>query len=144
MSQQPPTAPSTAPSNRAEVNASFQADDTTEVRGVVRIAPAVLIKLIETTVKGIPGVVDLKQRRRHKSDEDKSRPGKSFDDGTVRVTVDGDQITTDMAISVARGTNIARLTREIQGEVGESAGRMLGMTVRSVNIFVEDIVDPAP
>jgi uncharacterized alkaline shock family protein YloU len=129
--------------NKAEVNATFQADDSTEVRGTVRIAPAVLIQLIETTVSEISGVIELKPRRRRKNDDTPPPIGKSYDDGKVRVSVDGDQIEADISISVARGTNVATLADEIRREVGVAAGRMLGMTVRTVNIYIDDIVDPA-
>lgn len=127
--------------DKAEVNATFQADDMTEVRGSVRIAPAVLIQLIETTVSSIRGVEGIRPRKRRK---DTDAPiGKSFDDGKVRVSVDGDQLEADIAISVARGTNIGELADEIRHKVGDAAGRMLGMTVRNVNIDIDDIVDPA-
>lgn len=129
--------------DKAEVNATFQADDATEVRGTVRIAPAVLIQLIEVTVSDISGVLELKQRRRRKNDETMPLAGKSFDDGKVRVSVDGDQIDADISIAVRRGTNISTLADEIRRKVGVAAGQMLGMTVRSVNIYIDDIVDPA-
>lgn len=128
-------------SDKAEVNASFQADDATEVRGSVRIAPAVLIQLIETTVSNIRGVEGIRPRKRRKDDE--TPIGKSFDDGKVRVGVDGDQLEADVAIAVTSGTNIAELADEIRQKVGDAAGRMLGMTVRNVNIYIDDIVDPA-
>ncbi len=133
-----------APSlDKAEANATFQADDATEVRGTVRIAPAVLIQLIEVSVSDISGVLELKLGKRRKNDETPSSGGKSFDDGKVRVSVDGDQIDADISIAVRRGTNISPLADEIRRKVGVAAGRMLGMTVRSVNIYIDHIVDPA-
>lgn len=129
--------------DKAEVNATFQADDATEVRGTVRIAPAVLIELIEVTVSDIPGVLELKTRKRRKNDDTPHLAGKSFDDGKVRVSVDGDQIEADISIAVRRGANISSLADEIRRKVGVAAGRMLGMTVRTVNIYIDDIDDPA-
>jgi hypothetical protein len=64
--------------DKAEVNATFQADDATEVRGTVRIAPAVLIQLIEVTVSDISGVLELKPRRRRKNDETAPLASKSL------------------------------------------------------------------
>jgi uncharacterized alkaline shock family protein YloU len=127
--------------NRAEVNTTVTIEEGTEVRGTVRIAPAVLIQLIETTVLDISGVVALTNRKRKRTDEGSEEPsGKSFDDGKVRVTVDGDQIAADVSITVRSGTNISRLTDLIRERVGVAAGRMLGMTVRTVDIYVDDIV----
>ena len=128
---------------RTEVVTSMGTNDGHEVRGTVRIAPAVLIELIELTVRDIPGVVELRQRRRRKNADQEPTSGKAYDDGKVRVCVDRDQIEADLAISVARGTNIPELARTIQRRVGIAAGRMLGMTVRAVNISIDDIVDPA-
>lgn len=132
-----------SPSTRAEVNASFQSGGTPEVRGTVRIAPSVLIELIGTTVRNTPGVQDLRPHRRRKPDEEAASAGKAYDDGKILVIVDGDQISTDVTVAVARGTNIGELSQAIQRKVGDAAGRMLGMTVRAVNVYVEDIVDPA-
>ncbi len=56
------------------------------------------------------------------------------------MTVDGDQIDADVSITVQSGTNVSRLTDQIREKVGVAAGRMLGMTVRSVDIYVADIV----
>jgi uncharacterized alkaline shock family protein YloU len=126
---------------KAEVNTTIQVDDDTEVRGTVRIAPAVLIQLIETTIQDISGVVALTTHKRRKFEEEDDQPqGKSFDDGKVRVTVDGDQIDADVSISVRSGTNVTRLSDQIREKVGVAAGRMLGMTVRTVDIYVDDIV----
>lgn len=57
--------------------------------------------------------------------------------------MDGDQIEADISIAVRRGTNISSLADDIRRKVGIAAGRMLGMTVKSVNIYIDDIVDPA-
>lgn len=143
MTEQP-TANTPKPSSgtRAEVNATIHIDDTTEVRGTVRIAPAVLIQLIETTVHDIPGIVDLKPRKRRKLDDSVPQSGKAYDDGKVRVIVDGDQIEADISITVKHGTNVSALADTIQQRVGVAAGRMLGMTVRTVNIYIDDIIAP--
>jgi len=126
---------------RAEVNTTVQVDEDTEVRGTVRIAPAVLIQLIETTVLDIPGVISLTAPKRRKpEDTAETSQGKAFDDGKVRVTVDGDQIDAEVSLSVRSGTNITRLSEQVRERVGVAAGRMLGMTVRRVDLYVDDIV----
>jgi uncharacterized alkaline shock family protein YloU len=126
---------------RAEVNTTVQVDEDMQVRGTVRIAPAVLIQLIETTVLDIPGVISLTTRKRRKSeDAAETAQGKAFDDGKVRVTVDGDQIDAEVSLSVRSGTNISRLSEQVREKVGVAAGRMLGMTVRTVDLYVDDIV----
>ena len=128
------TEPST--SSKAEVSTSVPVTDDSNVKGTVRIAPAVLIQLIETTVRGIEGVSALTSRRGNKRDDEVA--GKAFDDGKVRVIVDGDQIDAELAINLTSGASVNSVTENIRREVGLAAGRMLGMTVRSVDVYVDD------
>lgn len=123
-------------SDKAEVTTSVPVTEDSDVKGTVRIAPAVLIQLIETTVRDIEGVTELISRKGKKRDDEAS--GKAFDDGKVRVIVDGDQIDAELAITLASGANVGTVTQNIRREVGLAAGRMLGMTVRSVDIYVDD------
>lgn len=123
-------------SDKAEVTTSVPIIDDNEVRGTVRIAPKVLIQLIETAVRSVPGVINLTSRKGHDRQEDIT--GKAFDDGKVRVVVDGDQIDVDLAVTLRVGANVASVTENIRKDVGVASGQMLGMTVRSVDIFVDN------
>ena len=127
--------------DKAEVSTTVLIDTDNEIKGTVRIAPAVLIQLIETTVKDIDGVIDLTSRKGKKRDSELE--GKAFDDGKVRVVVDGDQIDTDIAITLRAGVNVADVAEKIRKEVGVAAGKMLGMHVRSVDIFVDSFASGA-
>lgn len=124
--------------DKAEVTTSVPIKEGTEAKGTVRIAPAVLIQLIETTVRNIPGVAGLTSRKGQKHEEPTT--GKAFDDGKVRVVVDGDQIDTDIAITLTTGANVGKVSDAIRSEVGLAAGKMLGMRVRSVDIYVDNFV----
>ena len=115
-------------------------DGIPNVQGTVRVAPKVLIELIELTVTDVPRVVELRSRPKRPKPDSESR-GKSYDDGKVRVGVLGDQIEADIAISIQQGTNVAELSAEVQRRVGVAAGQMLGMTVTSVNIYIDDVVN---
>jgi uncharacterized alkaline shock family protein YloU len=116
-------------------------DGTGPVRGTIRVAPAVLIELIELTVRDIDGVVELCSRPRRPRQPTEPE-GKSYDDGKVRVAVHGDRIDTDVAVAVRHGMNINRLTTTIQAKVAQAVERMLGMTASSVNIYIDAIVPP--
>jgi uncharacterized alkaline shock family protein YloU len=109
------------------------------VRGTIRVAPAVLIELIELTVTDVEGVVELRSRPR-KTRQPTEPEGKTYDDGKVRVAVRGDRIETDIAVAIRHGTNVAKLTGNIQAQVGQAVERMLGMTASSVNIYIDAIV----
>lgn len=109
------------------------------VRGTIRVAPAVLIELIELTVSDIDGVAELRSRpKRLRPTEEPA--GKHYDDGKVRVVVLGDRIETDVAVAMRAGTNVADLTATIQKQVARAVERMLGMTASAVNIYIDDVV----
>ena len=109
------------------------------VRGTIRVAPAVLIELIELTVKDIDGVVELRSRPR-KPRQAPEVEGKSYDDGNVRVTVHGDRIETDIAVAIRHDVNVVKLTETIQWQVAGAVERMLGMTASSVSIYIDAIL----
>lgn len=123
-------------SNKAEVATTVPIDANTDAKGTVRIAPAVLIQLIETTVNDIEGVVEITSRKGKKRDDETT--GRAFDDGKVRVVVDGDQIDVDIAVTLRAGQDVASATDQIRKDVGVAAGQMLGMHVRSVDIYIEN------
>ncbi len=121
------------------------------VRGTVRIAPAVLIELIGLAVRDVAGVVGFQPRRRverilprggHGSTGDQSVPISSFEDGGIRVRVNGDRIDADVSIVIVPDVNILDLSRDIQRQVGIAVGRMLGMTVNEVNVYVAGVKAP--
>lgn len=109
------------------------------VRGTIRVAPAVLIELIELTVKDIDGVVELRPRPR-RTRQSSEVEGKSYDDGNVRVAVHGDRIETDIAVAIRHGVNVVKLTETIQQHVASAVERMLGMTASSVSIYIDAIL----
>lgn len=126
-----------------EIVAAPASGVTSQVRGTVRVSPAVLIALIELTVRDVTGVIDLQslpRQSRKRPAEPVSTTARAYDDGKVRISVDGNLIDADVAIAVQRGTNVTELSHEIQRRVGVAAGQMLGMSVTAVNIYVEDIV----
>lgn len=111
-------------------------------RGAVRVAPAVLIQLIELTVQGINGIGELRSLRHHKPAPPESG-SRTFSSGGIAVTVSGDQIDAAIAIAIHRGANVSELTNEIKRQIGFAAGNMLGMTVRTVDIYIDEIM-PVP
>lgn len=108
------------------------------VRGTIRVAPAVLIQLIELTVRDIDGVHELRSRPR-KTRQPTEHEGKTYDDGKVRVAVHGDRIDADIAVALRGGVPVAKVTSAIQAQVARAVERMLGMTASSVNIYIDSI-----
>ena len=137
MTDNPP-APDPAKGAATEVRLDSVGGGTTAVRGTVRIAPAVLIELVELTIGGIDGVAGLRSHAVDKGDVPEG--ARMFDNGKIAVTVSGDQITVAIGCAIARGTNVTELSAAIQKAIGFAVGNMLGMTVRSVDIHIQDIV----
>lgn len=108
------------------------------VRGTVRIAPQVLIELIELTVIDIDGVAAFRPLR-HRAKQATPTVSKSYDNGKIRVGITNDQIDADIAIRAAQGTNLTALSHAIQRRVALAVGQMLGMTVTEVNVYIDDI-----
>jgi len=113
-------------------------------RGTIRISPAVLIQLIELTVIGVDGVMGLRSLRKHNWRRDFDESAHSHDNGKVAVTVSGNQIDAAVSISLEQGASISEVTQEIRHRIGFAAGNMLGMTVRSADVYVDDVVTPTP
>ena len=126
----------------AEIVAPARGTRDAEIRGTVRIAPGVLIRLIEVTVEQMDGVAGLRSRHRRHRPEAPAPDGKSYDNGKVVVRINGDQIVADIALAVHRGVNVTELSSAVQQRIGAMVGRMLGMTVQSVNIYIEEIAPP--
>lgn len=112
-------------------------------RGTIRISPGVLIQLIELTVVEVDGVVGLRSLRKHNWRRDFDEGAHSHDNGKVAVTVTGDQIDAAVSIALVQGTNVSEVTQEIRRRIGFAAGNMLGMTVHSADVYVDDIVNPS-
>ena len=117
-------------------------DGSTDIRGTVRVAPAVLIELVELTVASIQGFAGLRQRRAA-TPSATQEGARTYDNGKIAVSVRGDQIDVGIGIAIERGTNVSELTSAIQRQIGFAVGNMLGMTVRTVDINIEEIIPGA-
>jgi uncharacterized alkaline shock family protein YloU len=102
-----------------------------------------LIQLIELTVVGIDGVVGLRSLRKHNWRRDFAEGAHSHDNGKVAVTVTGNQIDAAVSIALTQGANVSEVTQEIRRRIGFAAGNMLGMTVHSADVYVDDVITPS-
>lgn len=109
-------------------------------RGTIRISPGVLIQLIELTVIGTDGVGSLRPLRKHHQPQDTDGDSHSHDNGKVAVSVSGNDIDAAVSVAIQQGFSVAEVTEDIRRRIGFAAGNMLGMTVRSADIYVDEIV----
>jgi|GEM_PF-2497854 len=119
------------------------------VRGTVRVAPAVLLEMIEMTVLRVDGVAACEPWRRGDRRGDgvhEEGPGdradRTFEAGGVRVRLMGNDIEAEVSVSLGPGATIAIVSHALRRDVGVAVNQMLGLSVRSVNVFVAGINDP--
>ncbi|HYI25048.1 MAG TPA: Asp23/Gls24 family envelope stress response protein [Thermomicrobiales bacterium] len=109
--------------------------------GTVRIAPAVLIQLIDLTLLGVEGFSGLRNHDARPVPD--GVPGKQFSNGKIAVTVDGDQIAVSIGCSIDRNANVVSFSAAVQRAIGFAVGNMLNMTVKSVDLIIQDVTATA-
>lgn len=106
-----------------------------EVTGSVRIAPEVLASIVNLTAVAVPGVVALGNVPGHgllsRSRHDTTRG--------VRLAVRQNTVSVDLYVVVAQGINMVSTGAAIQHDVSTAVHEMLGMEVKGVNIYIQNI-----
>jgi uncharacterized alkaline shock family protein YloU len=106
-----------------------------EAQGVVRIARQVLLTIVINAALQIPGVV----RFAHRSDQWTRLLGREVPRHGVSLTVKDHTVTADLYIVVESGANIVEIGTAVQEEVAAAIEHMVGMQVREVNIYIQDV-----
>jgi uncharacterized alkaline shock family protein YloU len=107
----------------------------TEPLGVVRVARQVLITIVVNAALQIPGVVRIAQ-----NNEQWSRLlGRELPKHGVVLTIKDNMVSADLYVVVASGTNIVEIGTAIQKEVASEIEEMVGMQVREVNVYIQDV-----
>ena len=126
------------PDDRAATGVALTGQDgAAGFHGTVRIAPAVLLQLVDLTMAGLDGFAGL---RDHDPDQASELGSRRFSNGKIAVTVDGDQIGVAVGCAIAHDTNVAEFSRLAQEAIGFAVGNMLNMTVKSVDLTIQDVV----
>ncbi len=105
--------------------------------GTVTIAPGVLITIARLTTLSVPGV-------RRMGPGFGPRPNRLFRrqcaarEG-VYVAVEDGQVVADVCVIVERDVNMLELARRVQAEVTRAIHHMVGMQVREVNVYIQDV-----
>jgi uncharacterized alkaline shock family protein YloU len=107
----------------------------TEPLGVVRVARQVLITIVVNAALQIPGVVHIA----HKKDQWSRLLGRELPRHGVVLTIKDNMVSTDLYIVVASGINIVETGNAIQEEVASAIEEMVGMQVREVNVYIQDV-----
>lgn len=107
----------------------------TESLGVVRVARSVLSTIVTNAALQINGVV-----RMARVDDRRLRlPGKEFTKQGVALTIKDNTVSADLYIVVESGVNIVEVGAAVQEEVASAIEDMIGMQVREVNVYIQDV-----
>jgi len=107
--------------------------------GTVTIAPGVLVTIASLSALSVPGVRRMSERAsRHMRILGVGGIGQ----GTRVQVVDG-AVSVDLHIIVEGGVNMLKVGRAIQATVTRAIQDMVGMEVREVNVYIDDVEFPA-
>jgi uncharacterized alkaline shock family protein YloU len=106
-----------------------------ESPGVVRVARQVLSTIVINAALQIPGVIRMAQV----SDQWSRLLGREAPKQGVTLTIKDDTVTADLYIVVANNVNIVNVGSAVQDEVAAALEHMVGMHVREVNVYIQDV-----
>jgi uncharacterized alkaline shock family protein YloU len=107
----------------------------TESPGVIRVARQVLLTIIVNVALDTPGVI----RMAVGGDQWSRFLGREAPRQGVALTIKDNVVSADLYIVVASGVNIVEVGASIQAEVAAAIQEMVGMQVREVNVYIQDV-----
>jgi uncharacterized alkaline shock family protein YloU len=107
-----------------------------EAPGVVRVAPQVLLTIVTNAALQVSGVVNLAR-----SQGSWPRwPGREVPRQGVSLAVRENVVSADIYLIVASGAEIVSVGAAVQEEVAAALEHIVGMQVREVNVYIQDVV----
>jgi len=106
-----------------------------ESLGIVRVARQVLSTIVTNAALQIPGVA----RVANVNDQWSRLLGREVPHQGVTLTIKDNTVSADLYIVVAANVNIVNVGTAIQEEVASAIEHMVGMKVREVNVYIQDV-----
>lgn len=106
-----------------------------ETLGVVRIAPQVLSTIVTNAALEIPGVA----RMARSQDPWIRLLGRAVPWQGVSLTVKENVVSADLYLVMDSGVDIVNVGAAVQEEVAAALEHIVGMQVREVNIYIQDV-----
>lgn len=108
--------------------------------GTVTIAPNVLVTIVQKTATSVPGVKQLQDG----VPSVKRLLGLHTVGQGVEVEVADDQVAVDVYLVARRDTDLLQMGRQLQRDVTRAIEDIVGMSVREVNVNIEDVATELP
>jgi uncharacterized alkaline shock family protein YloU len=102
--------------------------------GNVIVAPNVLVRLVELAISEVPGVARLGSAPRARAG---LRGGAARAGVITQIGVDG--VSADCYLIARAETNLLELGVAVQATVAAVIQELAGMTVREVNVYIQDV-----
>ena len=106
--------------------------NVTQATGSVIVAPTVLARLVHLAVTEVPGVARMG-----------TAPAASVLNATIHdgivVKISGDQAAADCYVIAGPDTNLLELGVTVQATVAAVIQQLVGMGVREVNVYIQDV-----
>ncbi len=106
-----------------------------ESLGVVRVARQVLSTIVTNAALQIPGVA----RVANVNDQWSRLLGREVPHQGVTLTIKDNTVSADLYIVVVANVNIVNVGTAVQEEVASAIEHMVGMQVREVNVYIQDV-----
>lgn len=104
-------------------------------QGVVRVARQVLSAIVINSALQIPSVARIAQV----SDQWSRWLGREVPRQGVELTIKDNTVSADLYIVVNAGVDIVEVGTAVQEEVASAIEKMVGMQVREVNVYIQDV-----
>jgi uncharacterized alkaline shock family protein YloU len=108
---------------------------STESPGVVRVARQVLSTIVINAALQVPGVVRMAQA----NDQWSRFLGRELPRQGVGLVIKDNTVSADLYIVVVSGVRVVDVGSAIQEEVAAAIEDMVGMQVREVNVYIQDV-----
>jgi uncharacterized alkaline shock family protein YloU len=105
--------------------------------GRVTIAPQVLVTIARLTTQSIPGVAQLCHQIGPRNVD--RLLGRVAGSGGVQIAIVDDAVKVDLYIIVEPKVNMRSVSKKLQTAVTRAIQDMVGMTVDTVNVHIEDV-----
>jgi uncharacterized alkaline shock family protein YloU len=106
-----------------------------EALGVVRVAREVLSTIVINAALQAAGVI----RMAHSGDQWSRLLGREVPRQGVTLIIKDNAVSADLYIVVAAGSSIVDVGSAVQEEVASAIEHMVGMQVREVNVYIQDV-----
>lgn len=107
----------------------------TEPLGVVRVAKQVLSTILVNSALQVPGVTRIARG----NDQWSRLLNREIPKQGVNLTVKDNVVAADLYLVVEAGVNIVEVGTAVQEEVAAAIEEMVGMQVREVNVYIQDV-----